>query len=155
LYRRYRNDIIDKTYQIEVHMDQVAPQGISGLDRGSDAQEMNILGRYLVRGGVPEDMVPKAIQKAKASGYEFHRIGGTIMSAKSIPPNGAEIYFYTAESPRSLNAVVQKFLMGLKQHSIQVVYLKKVDPAIVNALQASGVSIQQSDKPEYKIAGTL
>jgi len=28
LYRRYRNDIIDKTYQIEVHMDQVAPQGM-------------------------------------------------------------------------------------------------------------------------------
>tara|TARA_R110000868_G_scaffold331698_1_gene592687 strand:- start:1984 stop:2376 length:393 start_codon:yes stop_codon:yes gene_type:complete len=127
-------------------------QGIGSLSRGSDE---SILGRYLVRGGIPENKVAKTIQKAKDAGYEFHRIGNTIMSAKGIPPNGAEIYFYTAEPPARFNAVVQKFVVELKQYGIQIVYMKKVDPTILDALGASGIAIQQSDKPEYKVSGAL
>jgi hypothetical protein len=48
-----------------------------------------------------------------------------------------------------------KLVAPLKQSGVQVLYMNKVDPTIVKAMQAVGMQTQQSDRPEYKVMAAL
>ena len=133
-------------------MDQVAPQGISGLDRGNTGiREIDIIRTYLVHLGMKPEQVPQMIQAVVKDGAKFSRIGNTMMSMKPISQNAAQVYFYTVSKMPEFMDDVKGFIDKLKQSGISVIYMNKEDRDIMQAIQAAGASVQQSDRPEFKI----
>jgi len=136
-------------------MAQVAPQGIAGLDarRGgmSDIREIDIIRTYLLRFGVKQEQVPSMIQAVVKDGARFTRMGNTMMSMKPLSQNAAQVYFYTVSKMPEFVAEVKGFLGKLKAKGISVLYMNKEDQDIMQAIQAAGISVQQSDRPEFKV----
>ena len=133
-------------------MDQVAPQGISGLDRGrTGIREIDIIRTYLLHLGVKQEQVPSVIQAVVKDGAKFTRIGNTMMSVKPLGQNAAQVYFYTVSKMPEFMADVKGFIDKLKQSGISVIYMNKEDQDIMQAIQAAGISVQQSDRPEFKV----
>lgn len=133
-------------------MDQVAPQGVGSLDRGrTGIREIDIIKTYLVNIGVKPEQVPQMIQAVVKDGAKFTRLGNTMMSTKPISKNAAQVYFYTVSKMPEFMADVKGFIDKLKQRGISVIYMNKEDQDIMQAIQAAGASVQQSDRPDFKI----
>mgnify|MGYP003654054278 CR=1 FL=1 len=64
-------------------------------------------------------------------------------------------YFFTVAKMDGFIEAVKQLLGELKQSGVQAIYLNKVDPSIVQALQSAGAAPQQSDKPEYKLMAAI
>lgn len=133
-------------------MDQASQQGLASLKTsGVGVREIDIIRTYLMHFGVKPEQVVQLIQAAVKDGAKFFRIGNTMMSVKIISQNAAQIYFYTVSKMPDFMAEVKEFLDKLKKHGISVVYMNKQDNDIMSAMQASGATVQQSDKPEFKV----
>ena len=148
----------------------MTPQGIGGLDAGdvnflrpalggASQQEtlrtIDILNAYFDSANIPPDQGEKLVQAAVNGGSKFDREGNTVMAFKQLPPNAAQIYFFSVDMPEAFARSMVKLIAPLKQSGVQVVYMNKVDPAIVKAMQSAGLQVQQSDKPDYKIMAAL
>ena len=130
-------------------MDQ---QGIGGLDRGNTGiREIDIIRTYLVHLGMKPEQVPQMIQAVVKDGAKFTRVGNTMMSMKPISQNAAQVYFYTVSKMPKFMDEVKGFIDKLKQSGISVIYMNKEDQDIMQAIQAAGASVQQSDRPEFKV----
>jgi hypothetical protein len=133
-------------------MDQVAPQGISGLDRGrTGIREIDIIRTYLTYFGVKPEQVPQMIEAVVKDGAKFSRIGNTMMSAKPAGQGAMQIFFYTVSKMPEFMKEVKGFIGKLKQSGISVIYMNREDQDITQAIQAAGISVQQSDRPEFKV----
>jgi hypothetical protein len=95
------------------------------------------------------------LQQVIESGVTFKRSGNTMMGSKPLPPNAAQVYFFTVDKIDGFIEAVKQLLGELKQSGVQAIYLNKVDPSIVQALQSAGATPQQSDKPEYKLMAAI
>jgi hypothetical protein len=148
----------------------MASQGLDGLDAGdvsflrpalggASQQEtlrtIDILNAYFDSANIPPDQGEKLIQAAVNGGSKFDREGNTVMAFKQLPPNAAQVYFFSVDKPEAFTRSMVKLVTPLKQSGIQVLYMNKVDPAIVNAMQTAGIRAQQSDRPEYKVMAAL
>jgi hypothetical protein len=171
LYRHYRNDIIDKTHQIEVHMAIAQPQqGIASLGAGNmdflrpamvgvsqqeETREIDIINAYFRQVNIPPEQSIKLLQAAVQSGVQFKRSGNTMIGFKPLPPSSAQVYFFSIDPPPAFAQAAKQLLGGLKQSGVQAIYMNKIDPTIMQALQSIGVAAQQSDRPEYKVKAAL
>ena len=126
---------------------QPAQQGIAGLNAGNmgfmdsamggisqqeKLREIDILNAYFRQANIPPQQ-----------------------SLKMLPPNAAQGYFFTVDKTDGFIEAVKQLLGELKQSGVQAIYLNKVDPSIVQALQSAGAAPQQSDKPEYKLMAAI
>ena len=129
-----------------------AQQGVGSLDRGrTGIREIDIIRTYLVHLGMKPEQVPQMIQAVVKDGAKFTRVGNTMMSMKPISQNAAQVYFYTVSKMPEFMDEVKGFIDKLKQSGISVIYMNKEDRDIMQAIQAAGASVQQSDRPEFKI----
>ena len=129
-----------------------AQQGVGSLDRGSTGiREIDIIRTYLVHLGMKPEQVPQMIQAVVKDGAKFTRVGNTMMSMKPISQNAAQVYFYTVSKMPEFMDDVKGFIDKLKQSGISVIYMNKEDQDIMQAIQAAGASVQQSDRPEFKV----
>ena len=129
-----------------------AQQGVGSLDRGrTGIREIDIIRTYLLHLGVKQEQVPSVIQAVVKDGAKFTRIGNTMMSVKPLGQNAAQVYFYTVSKMPEFMADVKGFIDKLKQSGISVIYMNKEDQDIMQAIQAAGISVQQSDRPEFKV----
>jgi hypothetical protein len=127
-------------------------QGVGSLDRGrTGIREIDIIRTYLVHLGMKPEQVPQMIQAVVKDGAKFTRVGNTMMSMKPISQNAAQVYFYTVSKMPEFMDDVKGFIDKLKQSGISVIYMNKEDRDIMQAIQAAGASVQQSDRPEFKI----
>jgi hypothetical protein len=148
----------------------MASQGLDGLDAGdvsflrpalggASQQEtlrtIDILNAYFDSANIPPDQGEKLVQAAVNGGSKFDREGNTVMAFKQLPPNAAQVYFFSVDKPEAFTRSMVKLVAPLKQSGVQILYMNKVDPAIVNAMQTAGIRAQQSDRPEYKVMAAL
>jgi len=148
----------------------MASQGLDGLDAGdvnflrpalggASQQEVlrtiDIFNAYFDSANIPPDQGEKLIQAAVNGGSKFDREGNTVMAFKQLPPNAAQIYFFSVDRPEAFARSMVKLIAPLKQSGVQVVYMNKVDPTIVKTMEAVGLQTQQSDRPDYKIMAAL
>lgn len=148
----------------------MTPQGLGGLDAGdvsflrpalggASQQEtlrtIDIFNAYFDSANIPPDQGEKLVQAAVNGGSKFDREGNTVMAFKQLPPNAAQVYFFSVDKPEAFARSMVKLVTPLKQSGVQVLYMNKVDPAIVNAMQTAGIRTQQSDRPEYKVMAAL
>lgn len=148
----------------------MTPQGLGGLDAGdvsflrpalggASQQEtlrtIDILNAYFDSANISPDQGEKLVQAAVNGGSKFDREGNTVMAFKQLPPNAAQVYFFSVDKPEAFARSMAKLVAPLKQSGVQVLYMNKVDPAIVNAMQTAGIRTQQSDRPEYKVMAAL
>jgi hypothetical protein len=77
------------------------------------------------------------------------------MAFKQLPPNAAQVYFFSVDKPEAFAQSMVKLIAPLKQSGVQILYMNKVDPVIVDAMQSVGIRAQQSDRPEYKVMAAL
>ena len=148
----------------------MTPQGLAGLDAGdvsflrpalggASQQEtlrtIDILNAYFDSANISPEQGEKLVQAAVNGGSKFDREGNTVMAIKQLPPNAAQVYFFSVDKPEAFARSMVKLVTPLKQSGIQVLYMNKVDPAIVNAMQMTGIRTQQSDRPEYKVMAAL
>ena len=144
--------------------------GLGGLDAGSMnslrpafgdvsqkvfLHEVDILNDYFQKANISPEQGLQLVAAAVKGGSSFKRSGDTLMAVKPLPPNAAQVYFFSVEAPNVFAKEAAALLTPLKQAGVRVVYMNKVDPTIVKALQAIGVSTQQSDRPEFKIMAAL
>jgi hypothetical protein len=145
-------------------------QGLGGLDAGdvnfvrqalgnASRQEalrtIDIFNDYFQKANISPEQGEKLVQAAANSGSKFDRSGNTVMSFKEMPPNAAQVYFFSVDAPEAFTRDMAKLFSPLKQIGVQVVYLNKIDPTIVKAMQALGMRVQQSDRPNFKIMAAL
>ena len=148
----------------------MTPQGLAGLDAGdvsflrpalggASQQEtlrtIDILNAYFDSANVSPEQGEKLVQAAVNGGSKFDREGNTVMAFKQLPPNAAQIYFFSVDKPEAFARSMVKLIAPLKQSGVQVVYMNKVDPTIVKTMQAVGLQVQQSDRPDYKVMAAL
>ena len=148
----------------------MTPQGLAGLDAGdvsflrpalggASQQEtlrtIDILNAYFDSANVSPEQGEKLVQAAVNGGSKFDREGNTVMAFKQLPPNAAQIYFFSVDKPEAFARSMVKLIAPLKQSGVQVVYMNKVDPTIVKTMQAVGLRTQQSDRPDYKVMAML
>lgn len=148
----------------------MTPQGLAGLDAGdvsflrpaldgASQQEtlrtIDILNAYFDSANVSPEQGEKLVQAAVNGGSKFDREGNTVMAFKQLPPNAAQIYFFSVDKPEAFARSMVKLITPLKQSGVQVVYMNKVDPTIVKTMQAVGLQTQQSDRPDYKVMAML
>ena len=142
--------------------------GIAGLNAGNmgfmnagdkskkeELREIDILNSYFRQANILPQQSLKMLKQVIQSGVTFKRAGNTMMGSKPLPPNAAQVYFFTIDQPDGFAVAVKQLLGGLKQAGVQTVYLNKIDPTIVQAMQAAGAAPQQSDRPEYKIMAAI
>jgi hypothetical protein len=148
----------------------MTPQGLGGLDAGdvnflrqafggASQQEVlrdiEIFNAYFNSANISPEQGEKLVQAAVRDGSKFKRDGNTILAFKQLPPNAAQIYFFSTDEAKAFSQSVAKLLAPLKQLGVQVVYMNKVDPTIVKTMQAVGAQVQQSDRPNYKVMAAL
>ena len=148
----------------------MTPQGLAGLDAGdvsflrpaldgASQQEtlrtIDILNAYFDSANVSPEQGEKLVQAAVNGGSKFDREGNTVMAFKQLSLNAAQIYFFSVDKPEAFARSMVKLIAPLKQSGVQVVYMNKVDPTIVKTMQAVGLQVQQSDRPDYKIMAAL
>jgi hypothetical protein len=148
----------------------MTPQGLGGLDAGdvnflrpalggASQQEIlrtiDIFNDYFQKANVPPEQGEKLIQAAVNGGSKFERDGNTVMAFKPLPPNAAQVYFFSVDRPEAFVQSMVKLISPLKQSGVQLLYMNKIDPTIVKAMQTVGLRTQQSDRPEYKIMAAL
>jgi hypothetical protein len=142
--------------------------GIAGLNAGNmgfmnagdkskkeELREIDILNSYFRQANILPQQSLKMLKQVIQSGVTFKRAGNTMMGSKPLPPNASQVYFFTIDQPDGFAVAVKQLLGGLKQAGVQTVYLNKIDPTIVQAMQAAGAAPQQSDRPEYKIMAAI
>ena len=145
-------------------------QGLGGLDAGDISflrpalgnvshqealREIDIINDYFDKANVSPEQGIRLIEAAVKSGSKFKRSENTLMAFKPLPPNAAQIYFFSVDPPDAFARSVATLLHPLKQSGVRAVYMNKVDPTIVKAMQMVGTQVQQSDRPDYKIMATL
>jgi hypothetical protein len=118
-------------------------------------REIDILNQYFRKANIAPEQGLKLIDAAIQGGSKFTRRGNTLMAYKPIGPNAAQIYFFSVDDPRAFAQIMGKLFAELAQAGIQTIYMNKVDPTIVAAMQEIKVKTQQSDKPEYKIMAQI
>jgi hypothetical protein len=148
----------------------MTPQGIGGLDAGDVAfvrqalgnasqqealRTIDIFNDYFQKAGISPEQGEKLIQAAANSGSRFDREDNTVLAFKPLPPNAAQVYFFSVDRPEAFARSMTALLAPLKQSGVQVLYMNKVDPTIVKTMQAVGMQTQQSDRPEYKVMAAL
>ena len=146
------------------------PQGLGGLDAGDvnflrpalgNASQQEILhtieifNDYFQKVNIPPDQGEKLVQAAVQGGSRFERVGNTVMAYKPLPPQAAQVYFFSVDRPEVFAQSMAKLLAPLKQSGVRVVYMNKVDPTIVKTMQAVGLQTQQSDRPDNKVMAML
>ena len=129
--------------------------GKDGISSGEKLREIDILNAYFRQANVPPQQSLKMLQQVIQSGVKFKRDGNTMIGSKRISQDAAQVYFFTVDKPNGFIASVKHLLVGLKHSGVDAVYLNKVDPSIVQALQSAGATPQQSDNPEYKIMAAI
>jgi len=129
--------------------------GKDGISSGEKLREIDILNAYFRQANVPPQQSLKMLQQVIQSGVKFKRDGNTMIGSKRISQDAAQVYFFTVDKPNGFIASVKHLLVGLKHSGVDAVYLNKVDPSIVQALQSAGAAPQQSDNPEYKIMAAI
>jgi hypothetical protein len=148
----------------------MTPQGIGGLDAGdvsfvrqalgnSSQQDalrtIDIFNDYFQKANVSPEQGEKIVQAAVDGGSKFDRDANTVMAFKPLPPNAAQIYFFSVDRPEAFAQSMIRLLAPLKRSGVQIVYMNKVDPTIVKTMQAVGLQTQQSDRPDFKIMAAL
>jgi len=128
---------------------------MGGVSSGEKLREIDIINSYFKQAGVPPQQSLKILQSAVQSGVKFQRSGNTMMGFKILPPLSAQIYFFSIDKPEDFLQAVNQLLDSLKKYGVQSVYLNKIDPTIIQALESSGAAVQQSDKPEYKVMAAI
>lgn len=118
-------------------------------------REIDILDQYFTKANIPPEQGLKLIDAAVKSGSKFTRRGNTLMAYKPIGTNAVQIYFFSVDPPQVFAQVMGKLFAELAQAGIQTIYMNKIDPTIVKAMQEIGVQTQQSDKPEYKVMAQI
>lgn len=146
------------------------PQGLSGLDAGDVnflrpafgnvsrqeiLQDIDILNAYFRSANVSPEQGEKLIQGVVNSGVKFKREDNTLMAIKPLPQNAAQVYFFSVDKPEPFTRSMAKLVAPLKQVGIQLLYMNKVDPTMIKAMQALGMQVQQSDRQEYKVMAAL
>jgi hypothetical protein len=146
------------------------PQGLGGLDAGDvnflrpalggasqreALRTIDIFNDYFRSANISPEQGEKLVQAAVNSGAKIDRDGNTVMTFKLMPPNAAQVYFFSVDELEAFSRSMAKLLASLHQSGIRVVYMNKVDPTIVKALQATGIRTQQSDRPDNKIMAML
>jgi len=129
--------------------------GKDGISSGEKLREIDILNAYFRQANVPPQQSLKMLQQVIQSGVKFKRDGNTMIGSKRISQDAAQVYFFTVDKMDGFIDSVKKLLGGLKRDEIKAVYMNKVDPSIVQALQSVGATPQQSDNPEYKIMAAI
>ena len=94
----------------------MTPQGLGGLDAGdvnflrpalggASQQEIlrtiDIFNDYFQKANVPPEQGEKLIQAAVNGGSKFERDGNTVMAFKPLPPNAAQVYFFSVDRPEA------------------------------------------------------
>jgi len=145
-------------------------QGLGGLDAGdvsflrpalggASQQEVlrtiDIFNAYFDSANIPPNQGEKLVQAAVNGGSKFDREGNTVMGFKQLPPNAAQVYFFSADKPEAFAQSMIKLVAPLKRSGVQVLYMNKIDPTIIKAMQSAGIRTQQSDRPEYKVMAAL
>jgi len=146
------------------------PQGLNGLDAGdvnflrpafdnASRQEVlrgiDILNAYFRSANVSPEQGEKLVQAAISGGSMFEQVGNTVMGFKQISPNAAQVYFFSVDKPEAFTRSMVELVSPLKQSGVQLLYMNKVDPTIVKAMQSAGMRVQQSDRQEYKVMAAL
>ena len=128
---------------------------LGGASRQETLRTIDILNDYFRKANISPDQGEKLVQAAVNGGSKFDRDGNTVMAFKPMPPNAAQVYFFSVDRPEAFAQSMTRLLAPLKQSGVRVVYMNKVDPTIVKAMQATGIRTQQSDRPDYKIMAML
>lgn len=142
-------------------MDQVAPQGIAGLNAGNnastqvDVREADIIKAYFRSANISPSQGVKLVQSAIQSGVKFTRIGNTVLGYKLLSQDSMQVFFFSVEDPKVFTQSVGIALTKIKQAGARVIYMSRTDPSIIQAFQSLGLNAQQSDNPEYKVMVTL
>ena len=133
-----------------------APQGIASLKAaGAGIREIDIINSYFRQVNISPEQGVQILQAAVKAGAKFKRSGNTILVVQPLPPDAAKIYFFAIDKGEAFAQAVVELLGGLKQQGVRMVYLNKVDPAIVKTMQDIGIPTQPSDKQDYKIMAAL
>lgn len=127
----------------------------SGVSRQESLREIDIINDYFNKANVSPEQGIKLIEAVVKGGSKFKRSGNTLMAFKPLPPNAAQVYFFSVDPPDAFARDMVKLVVMLKQSGVDSVYMNKVDPTIVSAMQSAGIPVQQSDKPEYKIMAAI
>jgi len=150
--------------------DSASSKGLGGLDAGDvnflrpalggasqreALRTIDIFNDYFRSANISPEQGEKLVQAAVNSGAKIDRDGNTVMTFKLMPPNAAQVYFFSVDELEAFSRSMAKLLASLHQSGIRVVYMNKVDPTIVKALQATGIRTQQSDRPDNKIMAML
>lgn len=128
---------------------------IAGDNQREELREIDIIRAYFNQAKVPPYQMLQILQKAVTSGVTFSRKGNTVMGIKKLGGGAAQVYFFSVDQPQAASAAITQFLSELKQAGVQAVYLNKSDPTINQIMQGAGVTLQQSDRPEFKIKAVL
>jgi hypothetical protein len=145
-------------------------QGLGGLDAGDisflrpatgnvsrqeSLREIDIINDYFNKAQISPEQGIKLIEAAVKDGSKFKRSENTLIAFKPLPPNAAQIYFFSVDPLNAFARSVATLLSPLKQSGVRVAYMNKVDPTIVKALEMVGTQVQQSDRPDYKVMAVL
>lgn len=75
--------------------------------------------------------------------------GDSVLLIKKISPGEAALHLFTLDKPMALMQALKNFIARVKASGLERVYGKADNPQITQALQAVGVNVQRSDKPQY------
>lgn len=128
---------------------------LGGASRQETLRTIDIFNDYFRKANISPDQGEKLVQAAVNGGSKFDRDGNTVMASKPMPPNAAQVYFFSVDRPEAFAQSMTRLLAPLKQSGVRVVYMNKIDPTIVKTMQAVGMQTQQSDRPDYKIMAML
>lgn len=73
----------------------------------------------------------------------------SVLLIKRISPGEASLHLFTVDKPMALMKAIKDFVRRIKASDLKRVYGKADNPQITQALQAVGVNVQRSDKPQF------
>ena len=130
-------------------------QALGNASRQEALQTIDIFNDYFQKANVSPEQGEKLVQAAVNSGSKFDRDENTVMAFKPLSPDAAQIYFFSVDRPEVFAQSMTRLLTPLKQSGVQIVYMNKIDPTIVKTMQAVGLQVQQSDRPDNKVMAML
>lgn len=79
----------------------------------------------------------------------------SVLELRKIEPGVVSSHLYSLDKPMTLVKSLTKFIQKLKQSDIEVIYGKADNPQIVSLIKSLGLSVTDSDRPEFNWKAVL
>jgi hypothetical protein len=101
--------------------------------------------------GYDADVVIRKIAKLVKSGAGILlQEGNTVLLLIAIGNNSAEAHLYTDDSGLKLLGALKGIIKKVQSSDLSAIYSSFDAPEIINMIEQTGITVQESDLPNYK-----